>query len=224
MGRQMKNSLVKLVSPMVLLALSGCSSNLFSVSIEDKEMCVSQNGDTGACEQAPSNTDKKYQFMPPPGEPHPDAITDPSLFHTQIHFNLLNDYVEQMALDIRQDLVDTKLAFPIAVASFVHLDSSLNNTDVLGNQIAEHFITELRDMGLAVSDHKVTGNLQVTPRGDFAFSRDTNQLKQIQNVGYVLTGTMSKQMNGMLINARVVGLSSNMVVASSSKLIPNVVL
>ncbi|MCF2946494.1 hypothetical protein L0668_00065 [Paraglaciecola aquimarina] len=220
----MKSSLLKIVSPpLLLLTLSNCSSNLFSVSIEDKNVCISNSGESIQCESVSQSESHKNAYTPPE-EPAADALTDPSLFRTGLHFNLLNDYVEQMALDIRQDLSETRLAFPIAVASFVHLDSSLTNTNVLGNQIAEHFITELRDMGLAVSDHKITGRLQVTPRGDFAFSRDVEKLKNSQNVGYVLTGTMTKQMNGTLINARVVGLTSNMVVASSSKLIPNVVL
>ncbi|MGJ8681937.1 FlgO family outer membrane protein [Paraglaciecola sp.] len=220
----MKYSLIKMVSPLVLLSITGCSSNLFSVSIEDKNVCVNQNGERIHCDNLVHSVEDNSQYAHPPAEPDPDSITDQSLFSTSLHFNLLNDYVEQMALDIRQDLADTKLSFPIAVASFVHLDSSLTNTDTLGNQLSEQFISELRDMGLAVSDHRITGNLQVTPKGDFAFSRDTKQLKSSHNVGYVLTGTMTKQMNGMLINARVVGLTSNMVVASSSKLIPNVVL
>lgn len=226
----LKFSMLKRMSSFTALSaaglLIGCSSNLFSVSIEEKDLCISQNGDNIKCQPdvAESEPDPKYRFSPMPEEPNWGAVRDSSLFYTSLHFNLLNDYVEQMALDIRQDLEGVKLAFPIAVASFVHLDSELSNTNIIGNQIAEYFITELRDMGLAVNDHKVTGNLQVTAKGDFAFSRNVRQLKKNQNVGYVLTGTMTKQMNGILINARVVGLTSNMVVASSTKLIPNAVL
>ncbi len=216
-------TLFKLAPSFLAISMAGCSSNLFTVSIADKDLCVAESSNNH-CQPIQTQVEPRYRFEPMPEEPSNGNLRDPSLFRTSLHFNLLNDYVEQMALDIRQDLEDTKLAYPIAVASFVHLDSELTNTDVLGNQIAEHFITELRDVGLAVNDHKVTGNIQVTARGDFAFSRDVRQLKTQQKVGYVLTGTITEQMNGLLINARVVGLTSNMVVASSAKLIPKAVL
>lgn len=215
----MKSTLVKFVAPVAILSLSACSSSSVLFAVQDHNVCMNQ--DEG-CQ--PKESDKETLYADVPVEPEPADISHESLYKTPIHFNLLNDYVEQMAMDLRQDLADAKTLFPIAVASFVHFDSTLDNADVLGNQIAEYFITELRDMGLTVNDHKITGNITVTRKGDFAFSRDASMLKSIQNVGYVLTGTMTKQMNGVMINARVVGLDSNMVVASTSKLIPNVVL
>jgi TolB-like protein len=199
------------------LALNGCS--LFGLGTAEHDIAkVNANSDYHS-----NGTEAKLMgervSLPASTE---DSV--PTAFTSHIHFQMLNDYVEQMAIELSLELVNLKLDYPIAVSSFVQLDASLNNADSLGNQLAENFITELRKVGLLVNDYKITGNILVTPSGDFAMSRDPNQLKSLQNIGYVLSGTMVKNAKGMLINARIVGLSSNVVVAATSKLIPNIML
>lgn len=215
---KIKYSLVAVIST----ALSGCS--LFEAGMSHqtaKNPCaVVQNSEGDCAGTAADKTKVRHPIILPSSTNSEVAST----FNTPIHFQMLNDYVEQMAIDLSRDLLDLTLQHPIAVTSFVQLDASLNNADSLGNQLAENFITELRKVGLLVNDHKVTGNIAVSSTGDFALSRDNKQLKPIQNIGYVLTGTMVKNSKGMLVNARIVGLSSNVVVAATSKLIPNILL
>jgi len=138
-----------------------------------------------------------------------------------INFKLISDYVEQMVMDMQKSLSGQKIHYPVAVASFVNLDSSLNNTNPLGNQIAEAFITELQKAGVPVVDHRITGAIKVTQNGDFVFSRNSNEYKSTQKIGYVVSGTMIKSDNGIIINARIVGLKSNLIIASSKMVLPN---
>jgi TolB-like protein len=146
-----------------------------------------------------------------------------SLFSTDLHFNRLAEYTEQMAADLHRDVRGMQVVQPIVVASFVHLDSSLQNTDSLGIQLAESFINELQQIGLPVADHKLMGVLDVNDKGDFAFSRNMGQFYNDVNIGYVLTGTMIKNSKGLVVNARLINFTTNKVVASSSKFLPNIV-
>lgn len=60
----------------------------------------------------------------------------------------------------------------------------------------------------------------MTQQGDFAFSRDWKDLSQQQEVQYVLTGTMLRQEGGVIVNARVVGMQSRIVVATAQGFLP----
>ncbi len=142
---------------------------------------------------------------------------------TRYSHKLLGHYVEQMAMQMVGSNPPV-LTSPIAVASFVQFDSTLTRTDILGNQIAESFIYELQQYGMPVVDYKVTGSIRITPRGDFAFSRDVRELAEDQAIGYILTGTVIRAKGGVIVNARIVGLTSKVVVASTKTFIPGFVL
>ncbi|MDU0354655.1 FlgO family outer membrane protein [Paraglaciecola aquimarina] len=140
-----------------------------------------------------------------------------------LHFNILHEYTEQMATELRNDVSSMRIEQPIIVASFVHLDSSLQNTDTLGVQLAESFINDLQQIGLPVADHKVMGVLDVNDKGDFVFSRNMEQFYNPIEIGYVLTGTMQKNNRGIVVNARIINFTTTQVVASSTKFLPNII-
>lgn len=142
---------------------------------------------------------------------------------TRYSHKKLSHYVEQMAMQMVGDY-PPELTTPIAVASFVHFDSTLSRTNVLGNQLAETFVHELQEFGLPVVDYKVTGAIRITPRGDFAFSRDVAELAEKQSIGYILSGTIIQKDDGVVVNARIVGLTSKRVVASAKAYIPGFIL
>lgn len=136
----------------------------------------------------------------------------------------LNDYVAQMAMQ----LVETFHYFPVesrvAVASFVDLDSELNRTNIVGNQLAEAFIHQFQQFGVNVVDFKTTRDIQVTANGDFVFSRNHSQLDALQQIDYVLSGTMVFGPRGIMVNARVINFRTKVVAASSQQLIPHFVI
>jgi TolB-like protein len=135
----------------------------------------------------------------------------------------LNDLVKGLALQMLESSAFVNNKTPIAVTSFVNLED-LETTNWLGNQLAENFIYELQHHGLIVIDYKTTGAIRVTPDGDFVFSRDWQELPEKQVIDYVVSGTMHKQEGGILVNARMIGMQSHVVVASAQSFIPNWVL
>ncbi|WPC74794.1 FlgO family outer membrane protein [Vibrio porteresiae] len=131
----------------------------------------------------------------------------------------LNYFVESMTDDLVKSNTSVTARTPIAVTSFVDLQN-LDSTNWLGNTVSEGFINQLQQRGFKVVDFKTTGSIQVTNQGDFAFSRDWKELSKEQDIQYVLTGTMLRQEGGVLVNARVIGLQSRVVVATAQGFLP----
>ena len=77
---------------------------------------------------------------------------------------------------------------------------------------------------MIVVDFKTTGHIRVTKEGDYAFSRDWKELPERQIIDYVVSGTMMEQEGGILVNARMIGMQSRVVVATAQSFIPKWVL
>ncbi|KKA44468.1 MULTISPECIES: FlgO family outer membrane protein [Salinivibrio] len=108
---------------------------------------------------------------------------------------------------------------PLAVTSFVDLQK-MDETNWLGNTVTEGLIYQMQRRGFTVIDFKSTGAIRVTEDGDFTISRDWKELNPEQQIDYVLTGTMLRQGGGVLVNARVIGMESRVVVASAQGFLP----
>ncbi|MDV7104081.1 FlgO family outer membrane protein [Vibrio sp. TH_r3] len=131
----------------------------------------------------------------------------------------LDFFVETMTDELVVTNTSISSRTPIAVTSFVDIQE-LDTTSWLGNTVSESFIHQFQQRGFQVVDFKTTGSIQVTQQGDFAMSRDWQDLAQEQQVTYVLTGTMLRQEGGVLVNARVVGMRSRIVVATAQGFLP----
>ena len=132
----------------------------------------------------------------------------------------INDVVKGLAYQMLESSSFVNPQTPIAVASFVDL-KDLESTNWLGNQLSENFIHELQRHGLIIVDFKTTGHIRVTEDGDYIFSRDWKELPERQIIDYVVTGTMMKQETGIMVNARMIGMQSRVVVATAQSFIPN---
>lgn len=132
----------------------------------------------------------------------------------------INDVVKGLAYQMLESSSFVTPQTPIAVASFVDL-KDLETTNWLGNQISENFVHELQRHGLIIVDFKTTGHIRVTKDGDYIFSRDWKELPERQIIDYVVAGTMMKQEKGIMVNARMIGMQSRVVVATAQSFIPN---
>lgn len=132
----------------------------------------------------------------------------------------IGDVVKGLAYQMLESSSFVTPKTPIAVTSFVKL-KDLESTNWLGNQLAENFVHELQRHGMVVVDFKTTGAIRVTPDGDFVFTRDWKELPERQIIDYVVSGTMTTQENGVMVNARMIGMQSRVVVASAQSFIPN---
>ena len=138
----------------------------------------------------------------------------------QLPKHAINDVVKGLAFQMLESSSFVNPKTPIAVTSFVDLQD-LESTNWLGNQLSESFIHELQRHGLIIVDYKTTGHIRVTQEGDYVFSRDWKELPERQIIDYVVTGTMMKQEDGIMVNARMIGMQSRVVVATSQSFIPN---
>ncbi|PTT46058.1 FlgO family outer membrane protein [Aeromonas sp. HMWF014] len=136
-----------------------------------------------------------------------------------IHGMELNWLVARMTDQLMERKSLTTLTEPIAVASFVDLDT-LQDTNWMGQQIGESFIHELNRRGEVVVDFKMTGSIRVTPHGDFVMSRNHRDLAPRLPISRVLTGTFSRNSNGVLVNARIIDMRTKMVETTAQSLIP----
>lgn len=131
----------------------------------------------------------------------------------------LDYFVQSMTEDLIVSNTSVTARTPIAVTSFVDMQN-MDTTNWLGNTVSESFINQFQQRGFKVVDYKTTGSIQVTQQGDFAFSRNWKDLAEQQDIQYVLTGTMLRQDGGVIVNARVVGMKTRIVVATAQAFLP----
>jgi len=132
----------------------------------------------------------------------------------------INDYVRGMMQDLIGNMLYVSSSTPIAVTSFVMLDSDYATASLLGNQLAESFINEIHKFGIPIIDLKASDAVQVTATGDFILSRNISELTSDLPILYVLAGTLVKYQGGHLINTRIIALESKAVVATAQGFLP----
>lgn len=133
----------------------------------------------------------------------------------------INYYVRGLMQDLAGNLQYVNNTTPVAVTSFVLLDSDYTKTNLIGTQMAESVIHEVHKLGIPVIDFKTTDYIRVTSEGDFIFSKDYEDLNGDSPIRYVVGGTLVKYNDGYLVNARMVGIDSKAVVGSAQSFIPN---
>lgn len=151
----------------------------------------------------------------------PHAYLNKKTAHLREDIQLnISDYVEAMSMRLIKNMRYVSDKTPIAVTSFVPIDSNLEQSNLLGMHLAESFQHNMQNLGLSVIDYKATGTIRVTDDGDFSLSRDIDELKHNHPIEYILTGTFTYKDTGIDIYARVIGVESRAIVASSQGVIP----
>ncbi|MFC4699749.1 FlgO family outer membrane protein [Glaciecola siphonariae] len=129
-------------------------------------------------------------------------------------------YVRNMAQDLVGNMEYVTERTPVAITHFSLIDSDLRETNLLGQQMAESFVHEFHKFRMPVVEFKATQFIRVTETGDYVLSRDFLDLNNSTPIQYVLTGTMTKHQGGFIVNARMLGMESKVVVASAQSFIP----
>ena len=133
---------------------------------------------------------------------------------------ILSDVVSKMAEQLLYNYSAQYHNEAIALTSLVDLNDH-KTTSWLGQTISEQFIHELHIRNLRVVDYKLMGSIQVTDKGEFGMSRDWTKLNKNVDVTRILTGTMSRNEEGLILNVRIVNANNNIVESTSSAFIPH---
>ncbi len=107
----------------------------------------------------------------------------------------------------------------IAVSGFVD-QQDYHTQDDFGRLLSESMMFQLNQYGLRVVDFKTLPFIRITPQGDISTSRDYRQLSSRLGARYLLHGTVSETTGGRLVNARLVSMGDNSLVASAQQFIP----
>lgn len=132
---------------------------------------------------------------------------------------ILSDVVSKMADQLLSNYAKQFHNESIALTSLVDLNDH-QKTSWLGHTISEQFIHELHIRKLRMVDFKLTGNIQVTAAGEFAMSRDWKKLNKNVDVTRILTGTISRNEEGVILNVRIVNAANSIIESTSSAFIP----
>jgi len=142
-------------------------------------------------------------------------------FHTH---QKVNDYTDRLAHDLFRNMRNTVLNQPMVVTSFVHLDDTLKNTSKLGNLVSESLIGNMQEYDIQIMDIHLMGGVDITPAGDFVFSRDSDDILYGGEIAYVLSGVIIESERGFTVNARIIEVKSKKILSTASTFIPSFVI
>lgn len=139
--------------------------------------------------------------------------------------------VHEYATGVAQALFDgisekVKLR-PLMVSSFVDVVSlkseptSRDPMALLGLQLEESFITLASEKGFHVKESRTRNSIAMLDDQTQVLSRNQAFLESELELGYFLTGTLTRQENGAMVNARLIDLSNNQVVSAAASFIPD---
>lgn len=140
----------------------------------------------------------------------PQSRGDAASFNTRIIF---------MADQLERNLDRKNLAETFIVTSFFDL-SKQPETSQFGRLLAENLIHELQVRRWQVFEVRLTKDMLINEKEEFALGRDFRKLQEQYKVGGIVTGTYSVSSGNIIVNTRVIDSKSGIVVATAQALIP----
>lgn len=118
---------------------------------------------------------------------------------------------------------------PVAVVSFTELRSlapdPYNVTlNMLGLQLQESMLTVATQRGYQVKELRLGQSVQMYADHERMLTRQLTELAAEQSVRYIIVGTLNQSEQYTMVNARMVDVQSNQVVAAASDIVPAQVL
>jgi len=131
----------------------------------------------------------------------------------------LSNQIEKLAKILYKQLPKDSAKGPIIVTTFVDLNN-FYRTCPLGRLLTEELIGDLQRLGLNIIEMRRSNAIFVKQRfGEFALSRDVNQLAKKWRVRYILVGTYFEKGGFLIINARLVSKKGDEIISSASTII-----
>ncbi len=138
--------------------------------------------------------------------------------------NLIHQHITRLANTLFSSAKNVNINKSVAVGTFLPINLMDENKppkkNAMGLQIQESFVTLGTQAGLNIIEYKTMSSIKIQPGADVMLSRDTKDLHKEINAQYFLTGTYSEQENSIVVNARLIELSSLNIVAAATDYIP----
>lgn len=149
--------------------------------------------------------------------------TPTPLGNIEYHTSVLAD---ELFANFRQ--VQNRQQYRFAVAGFVpvksfqYASSQQHPLMLLGHQLEQGLMTEAARRGYITQDYKVTNDIIIEEDADRVMSRDISQLKHSGlGIDFYISGTVTEQEKGAIVNARVIHVKTKDVVAAATKFFPS---
>lgn len=146
-----------------------------------------------------------------------------SLGNIEYHTSILAD---ELFANFRHS--ENRGQYRFAVAGFVpvvhmqYLPGSQHPLMLLGHQLEQGLMTEALRRGMIAQDYKIANDIIIDAHSDRVLSREIEQLsKQRLDVDFFVSGTITEQQNGAVVNARVVHVKTKDVIAAATKFFPS---
>ena len=142
--------------------------------------------------------------------------------------NLLGNsemFTRQLANELFFNLTADR-QFRFAVSGFVPvttLSADLSQQGplmLLGHQLEQGLTTEAVRRGFVAQDFKAANSIIMNSDSDRALSRDLSHLRNNQNVDFYITGTLTEQEGGAMVNARIINVRNKDVIAAATQFFP----
>ncbi len=146
-------------------------------------------------------------------------------YQADIAHHSVHEYTNRIASNLMISMQAIKPGGRIAIGTFLPADSleampdnhPLND---LGLQIQEGLTTAMTQMGFAVIEFKTLNAVTLNPNSDAMLSRDASLLPKSHRVDYFLTGTLVEQQDAFIVNAKLIDIMDNHVLAAATNAIP----
>ncbi|MEM0911071.1 MAG: FlgO family outer membrane protein [Pseudomonadota bacterium] len=134
-------------------------------------------------------------------------------------------YVHQLANELFFNVAADR-QFRLAVAGFVPVTTLKTDLSqqgplmLLGHQLEQGLTTEAVRRGFVAQDFKAANSIIMNVDSDRALSRNLAHLRNNQNVDFYITGTITEQEEGAMVNARIINVRNKDVIAAATKFFP----
>ncbi len=143
-----------------------------------------------------------YRYEPIVNQP---SSTSTGIFNSNVMF---------MAEQIDRNVILEARTKPTIFTNIVSL-GNLGESSELGRLIGEHLMHELQLRYWTVSDVRLNRDVVINESGEFALSRDIKKLRDNIPASNVVTGTYTNTPDGVLVNVRVLDLSTGQVMSTA---------
>jgi TolB-like protein len=134
-------------------------------------------------------------------------------------------YTHQLAQELFTNM-NADRQYRYAVVGFVPVQSMQQDMSqqgplmLLGHQLEQGLITEVVRRGYIAQDYKATNTIIMASDSERALSRNVEHLQGVQAIDYYITGTITEQETGAMVNARIINVRNKDVIAAATKFFP----